>query len=294
MIDQTNLHQILTSEMRRTILQRAVYTCPYFYRASIPVGVSVKYENVIGVNADFYLTEYQSNYSETVNSFGEYLAAIYTGYNRSVYQYVNTTKKLPSALIFGNARKAALPFGDDRQQEKLPFLIRRNDKIYVEIETITSPTLDQIEIIFKGFNVLNASQGLTPTQTDQCNASLARPIEWQFFKFQINEDVREKQYVIENDNKPRILLGFGSTNEAEQIPNITVNIVDITRRLRLTDMAVPLDFIAPRIPAVQDAHIYYLPVEYYLEPYAKLQFSVHYDQQDSFTETEVSALTRTV
>jgi len=295
MIDQNNLQNNLTSEMRRTILQRAIYTQPYFYNIVIPLGASkvVLFESVTGVNRDFYLTGYQSNLTEVPLGAIFTNATIYTGYDRSVYQY-NALRKLPTNLIFYDARNSAVSSssGVDRQYEQFPFLIRSNDKIYVDVE-IDNPVDIDFHAILKGFNILNEIQPLSNRQIDQCNKSLAQDVEWQYFKFDL-EDTPKKTYTIENDNKPRILLGFSSICAVDNLPDIKLNIIDLSRRLQLTDMAIPLQYIAPRVPIVQDAHIYYLPIEYYLEPYAKLQFDIDYTEDEVFVPVEISALTRTV
>ncbi len=78
---------------------------------------------------------------------------------------------------------------------------------------------------------------------------------------------------------------------------ITIN--DLARQLRLTDNHIPLEFIAPRFTPVQDQHLYYLPIEYYWQPYAKLQFDIVNTWQilndvPIPNGAEIIALTRTV
>ena len=304
MINTTNLFQHIPIETRRTIIQRAVYTQPYFYRVSMPFGLpanskqTIFSNGVIGINRDFYLTERQANFNEVeADSNALFDIAIYSGYGRSVYRFDSNTQKLQSGFVCQEARIQPVQTNslfDDKQFEPFPVLIRRGDRVYVELRnTVENPTDDVVEVILKGFNVLD-NVYLTPTQTQQINTSLERDVEWQYFKFVIDEG-REKSYVIENDNKPRLLLGFGANADIAKAFSMETDITDITRRLKLTDTKIPIEFIAPTVPTCFDTHIYYLPTEYYLEPYAKLQFDVGFnDAIFEFDPIEVAALTRTI
>lgn len=300
MIDITNLHCDLTPEGRRTALQRAIYTQPYFYRMSIPVDNESKapfFEQTLGINRDFYLTEIQANFGEVFADVNTaYDITIYSAYNHSVYRY-EAGRKLPSGFICEEARlqqaQAGNSYFDDRQHENFPFLIRANDKVYVRIKNQTvSNTSDTVELILKGFNVLD-DVVLTPMQTDQCNDSLSREVEWQYFKLDIDR-TGLKSYIIENDNQTRLLLGFGASNNVAEVPKIEITLIETARRLRLTDTKIPLQFIAPRSPNCFDTHIYYLPTEYWLQPYAKLQFDVLFTPSGQpIFPVEIEALTRT-
>lgn len=301
MIDTTNLFQPISSEMRRSIIQRAVYTQPYFYRVNIPVDLNNKNlqisNGVIGINKDFYLTERQANFGEVrANALSFFNISIYTGYGRSVYKFDSSTQRLQTGFVCQEARLQSVGFGsffDDTQYEPFPVLIRRGDRVYIEIANLTAQnTSEVVEVILKGFNILD-NVYLAPMQTEQINKSLKRDVEWQHFKLTIDQD-GQKSYIIENDNKPRLLLGFGAQNSIAETLSIDIDISDITRRLKLTDTKIPLEFIAPRVPNCLDTHIYYLPTEYYLEPYAKLQFDIDCSNAVSFTPIEIAALTRTI
>lgn len=140
---------------------------------------------VIGINRDFYLTERQANFNEVeADSNGLFDIAIYSGYGRSVYRFDSSTQKLQSGFVCQEARvQPVIPnisLFDDKQFEPFPVLIRRGDRVYIELRnTVENPTDDTVEIVLKGFNVLDNIY-LTPTQTEQINNSLKQPVEWQF------------------------------------------------------------------------------------------------------------------
>lgn len=315
MIDIKNQGYI-SPEDRRTILQRAIYTQPYFYRMIFPVGTVeaaaqtgvVRFANAIGIDRDFYLTEIQGDFCEVFNDQQTlYDISIYSGYNNSLYRF-DATSKLPSAFIATDARfrtPVVNEIFDDRQFEYVPRLIPKNDRVYGEIKNlnleIVGNPVTELNIVLKGFSVLPDAQ-VTPMQIDQFNDSLARPVEWQVFKINVTDDAADrglKSYILENDNQPRLILGFGAINTTADkagVSEMNVTITEIARRLRLTDTMIPLQFIAPRLTCLLDAHIYYLPIEYLFNPYSKLQFDIDNIWVDNDTEAgaEIAILTRTV
>lgn len=310
MIDIKNT-KFISSEDRRTCLQRALYTQPYFYKIEIVIpiqdyaaGEFQGFAQAVGIDDDFYLTEIQANFGEAhedIHSF--FNINIYTGYNKSLYRY-DASHKLPSGFITTEARFRTVVTNevfDDRQRENSPFLIRKNDKIYFEASNAQALAQGDLPytltVVLKGFRLLE-DVFIDNRQVDQLNASLARPTEWQLFAINMDVDGK-KSYILENDNQPRLILGFSAINavtDKTQVSSIDTTIIEVARRLRLTDNQIPLQFIAPRLTCLLDAHIYYLPVEYYFQPYSKLQFDATIVNPDlnNPTGAEVSILTRTI
>lgn len=303
MLDVKNQYKI-SDEDRRFIMRRALHTCPYFYMANFPLpgGLDQQvYSEKIGINRDFYLTEMQANLGEVFHDTGALLGLnVYTGYNDSVYRF-QTSQRLPASFIATNARIELPTLFDDRQFETFPFLIRQNDKIFAEIKP-DGPKIGSTEahVVFKGFGVF-PDAFLDDRETAQINDSLAHEVTWEFFKITVPDDFEgKKSFILDNDKYPRLILGFGATNtvapQFESIINVSIN--DISRRLRLTDTAIPLEFIAPRISAALDQHIYYLPVEYYFQPMARIEFEVENiwsgHDPDVPGGAEIAILTRTI
>lgn len=305
MIDINNLNCDLTPEGRRTSLQRAIYTQPYFYRFEFPITAGdprdTQFSQNVGINRDFFITEWQGNFGEVLRETGSlFNVTLYSAYYDSLYRF-EAGHKLPTGQVLTEARFRTPITNekfDDRQAETFPYLVRKNDKIYAQIANVNVKNdVGNANIVLKGFNV-NEDAYITPMQTEQYNASLAKDVEWQFFKINVT-DQGVKQYILENDNQPRLILGFcaiNSVSEKAQVSEINVSITEIARRLRLTDTKIPLQFIAPRLTCLRDTHIYYLPVEFAFQPYSKLQFDIEniWVNDQTPAGAEISILTRTV
>ena len=317
MIDIIN-DQTLTVDERRSIINRALWTNPYFYRIDIPIPhqtvVNSVFSNKLGINRDFYITSLLDNSNNIAEKTGaEINLSLLTGYDVSPYSF--NIGKLPKSFITTDARRYDVaneppPFllhgFDDRQFETFPFLIKQNDFLRTDVQC-NGPTGPAIyTLVVKGFNVCkNAAFGSTELQ--QINDSLSNNVEWQYFKLNVTDSVNdqgEKQYFLENDRYPRLILGLGALNIDNTFlshqSEILVTLTDLSRQLQLTDNRVPLEYIAPRFTPVQDQHLYYLPIEYYWQPYAKLQFDIintwnHAGREEPFPNgAEIVALTRTV
>lgn len=304
MLDAKNQYWI-SNEDRGEILQRALRTYPYYYKMAFPIEsgapVETLYSQRIGIGKDFYLTEYMGNFGEVFTDTGAlFNACLYTGYNRSLYRF-DTSRKLPVGQLMTEARfDTVLPdqIYDDRQFETLPVKIPQNDRLYGEIASGDSPSDDaEVIIVLKGFSMLNDVY-VTPTEQAQLTESLSKDVQWEFLKVTVDKEGKHS-YILENDRYPRLILGFGavnSTSDKSLISAADFTITDISRRLQLTDTNIPVAFIAPRLTCLLDANLYYLPIEYYFQPFAKLQFDVNNvspDQNDK-QGFEIAVLTRTI
>lgn len=265
-----------------------------------------RFANAIGIDRDFYLTEIQGDFCEAFNDVASlYNISLYSGYNNSLYRY-DASSQLPSAFVATDARFRTAVVNeifDDRQYENTPRLIPKNDRVYCQVTNLVAeagnPT--DLNIILKGFSLID-DVNLDGRTIDQLNNSLSKQVEWQIFKINVTDEAADrglKSYILENDNQPRLILGCGAINSTTTKGNVSemnVTITEIARRLRLTDTAIPLQFIAPRLTCLLDAHIYYLPIEYYFQPYAKLQFDIDNIWVNGGTPAgaEIAILTRTV
>lgn len=302
MINLLNFGDLSTTR-RQQIALRAIHTQPYFYKFEFPVLAGAtpqtQYSANVGINRDFYLTDVQSNFGEAFTATGSLFdMSLWTNYQRSLYRW-QTSSKLPTPFLSYEARFQT-PVNqekfDDRQFEYKPLLIRNGDKIFAEIENAdTKNAGTDIYVILKGFNLLT-NVFLDPRETEQINNSIAAPVSPELLKFEVTETGR-RSFVITNDNRPRLILGFGATNRDEAktlVPEVKISIQDLSRRLNLTDTAIPLEFIAPRLTCLLDQHRYWLPTEYYFPPFAKLAFDVDATFQQSGNGVEINLLTRTI
>ncbi len=225
MIDTINDQAITLAERKQTV-NRALWTNPFFYKIDIPIPHQTVVNNIlsnkIGINRDFYITGFQDNSNQIAEKAGaEVNISLLTGYDISPYSF--NLGKLPKSFITTNARRFDVnqeppPFllhgFDDRQSETFPFLIRQNDFLRTDIQCTgpTGPTT--YTLVVKGFNICkNAAFGSSEIQ--DITDSLSRDVEWQIFKLKVTNDVGdegEKQYLLENDRFPRLILGFGALN----------------------------------------------------------------------------------
>ena len=312
MLDTINKGYISDSD-RQDCIQRAIYTLPFFYKMQFPVvqdiGVgplipSSEFEQRLGIGRDFYLTEIIADFGEAKDVIGSFFnLTLYTGNYDSLYRF-EAGKELPSGFIAGEARFKSITANQrfvDRQNETFPKLIRKNDHVYAKLAN-TQPRLapGTITIVLKGFIMLT-EPFVSDTETAMLNDSLSKPICWDFFKVKVTDDPHDRgkrAYVLENDKIPRLILGMGAINlktVKAQLSAIDVDITDLSRRLQMTDTAIPLQFVAPRLTSLVDEHLYYLPTEYYFAPLGKMQFEINnvWMDDDHSNGAEIAILTRT-
>lgn len=284
MIDVINQRQ-LTEEQRAAIARRVIYSQPYMYRIDFPIEAGVTKntlvsQGVLGINRDFYLTELQANFDQVFQDTGSLFdVTLYSAFNRSLWRF-DAGQRVPSGFVLTDARfrvPIVTQIFDDRQHENFPIFIRQNDKVFGEIrnQTVIGGT-SNATIVLKGFNVSPNDPYLSAPEVEQISRSLAAPVRWEYFSLRV-EDETKKEYVIENDRYPRLVLGFGAVNSTDvktDVSEATVMIDDLSRRLRLTDKPIPLEFLAPRLTCLADSHMYFLPIEYYWQPLGRLQFTI--------------------
>lgn len=308
MIDIVNQYHLSQKERRDSLL-RAIHTQPYFYKMAFDVPASNnkidEFAQRLGINRDFYLTEIQGNFGEVHDISGSFFSAsFWTGYNESLYRF-EAGLPIPTSYLMTEARfRTTLPNEkfDDRQFETFPKLIKQNGKIFGKFvdDGTNKAVASEAVTVFKGF-ALNDNY-LSTSETKEVNSSLQDEVRWEYFKITVTdqaEDRNRKSYILENDKYPRLIMGFGAINnptDKAQISAIDVNIIDLTKRIQLTDTAIPLQFIAPRLTCLSDTHIYYLPVEYYFAPLAKLQFDINNVWVNDMTPAgaEIAVLMRTI
>jgi hypothetical protein len=302
MIDCINT--LLTLQGRKDIVNRALYTNPYFYKLHFPIEAGTpkprEYQQNVGINRDFYLTEVMSNFGEVFTDSGSlFNITVYSEYLRSLYRY-NASTLLPNSFFTQEARLRT-PYAqqkfDDRQHEIFPTLIRNNDRIFAEIQNLSTKTgAADAYIVLKGFNTNNEVY-IPPSEMKLLNNSLAQESRFQFFSFNVNgEGLHNK--VKQNDNTPRLVLAFGITNRSNNktiASNATISIRDNSRRINLTDTNIPIQFIAPRLVNARDINRFYLPIEHYWPPLGQLEFNINNNIVDpGDTGFQFSILTRTV
>lgn len=277
-------NQKMTREMRLASLKRALLTQPFFTSVPFPLAAGsakqTQYGQQIDVNRDFYLTQIFGNFGEVFTNINAlFNLSLYTGHQKSLYRF-DAQQPLPSGFITQEARfrtPIVNQIFDDRQNEFIPILIKNGDKIFVQIEnTNTKIEADEVLVVLGGFQLNQAHidariAGQLQNSLDQnTNTSL------DFFKFEV-EVAGQQTFTIRNDSFPRMVLGFGVTNNDADKADVSASnvlITDNTRYLQFSNRAIPLQFLAPRMTCLLDTHIYYLPIEYYLQPFGKLQFDL--------------------
>jgi hypothetical protein len=301
MID--TLNNLLSLQQRKQILARALYTNPYFYKLNFDIssGVasSTEFGSNVGINRDFFLTEMLGNFCDAFTTTGSlFNVSVYTAFLHSIYGYVPSTL-LPVGFVMNDARFRTPIINEiyvDRQFEIPPVLIKNNDKIFVDIRNLDAKVAGaDITIVLKGFNVIKDAF-LSETETEKINRSLQGNADIEFFEITVDQQ-GINQIAKANDNFPRLILGFGITNESEnksQATQCTVTIKDTSRKVSLTDTAIPVEFIAPRMTCLQDAHLYTLPIEYYWQPFGNLEFTFNNNQTGTDDGFKFVIMTRKV
>ena len=304
MIDKANHSHDLTVEERKFILRRSLNAVPFFqYMPYDVIAGTSRQEQYVAkreVNQDFFLTEQKGNFSDVFDDTNSlFNINIYLASNgRSIYGY-NKGQPIPTGQVTTEGRfdtVVGLQKFDDRQRENISYPIRRGETILSEIVNVNPKAANATaRLMLSGYTPARYSY-ITSEVQEAINRSLTRSPNFQIFKFTVDfEGIKYRN--IENDNTPRLILGFGVQNGTSQkanIPESYISIEDARRALKWTSERVPLEFIAPRLTCVLDTHIYYLPIEYFFEPFGNLRFQVENIYQDEDFGYEFFALTRTI
>lgn len=309
MIDRVNTKDI-SLQNRRAVLSRALNATPFFNLLDFEVIAAAAsrklhyYAAKVDINKDFYLTNLRGNFGEIAEATGGFFdISIYTNLrHESVYHY-GRNDTLPSGFILNEARHNTPPnqqLFDDRQFEFIPYRIPRGDTVIAEIaQAATTAQGDTAKIVMAGYTVTPYPY-LDEDLTARINDSLSQPTQFQSFQFTVDK-IGQFDYNVKNDQKPRVVLGFGIVNFSNivsQVMQATVDIKDTMREIRLTNEAIPIEFLAPRlgqIVQVQDVHMYYLPIEHFFQPFGNLRFTINAIPPGAvLPELQVIMLTRTI
>lgn len=292
----------MDKEERLISLKRALSSMPFFTKLPFEITPGADKTQLFGnrleVNADFYLTNIQSNLGSVFTATGAlFNMSVWTQFQKSVYRF-DAGQLLPSGFIASEARfdtPVPAQIFDDRQREICPFLVKNGNKLFGSLENLTTKGEDiEAVIVLSGFQKMPSPF----IDLSQLEGSLSKETRFEYFKFTVDKEGK-RTYHIENDVFPRLILGFGARNstvDKSKISASTMIIKDYSRRLQLSDEPIPVEFYAPRLTCLRDTHIYYLPIEYYLQPFARLNFEVNNVSPDRENESgyEFVALTRTV
>lgn len=276
----------LTREQRLTAIQRALFCRPRFvqfesiFEAGVPL--QTKKRSQLKVDYDTYFTSALFNSSAWFGLTGtsRIFMEMYTLYKNSLYRSNENRETLSSFITF-DARflTSVLPPFDDRQREFMPFLVEANDALVVETSINITPLADiTTRAVLAGFMV-TPNDYYPAGVLEQLNRSLDRAVRSEHFDIFVDHGLGRQIYRIQNDGFPRLLFGFGVSGEADELAPVvnmqsTVLITDLSRRLQFSETPIPIENFAPRIPMSKDQYVYYLPVEYYLEPFANLEFEI--------------------
>lgn len=307
MIEHVNQKNISLAN-RRAVLDRALNATPFFQLMDFEVlaGASKRnyYAAKVEINKDFYLTDMRANFGEIANTTGAFFdVSVYASLrHESVYHFGRETP-LPSGFLLTEARFETPPnqqLFDDRQREFIPYKIQRGDKVLSKIGNAgTVGQLDNAKIVLYGYT-LTKYPYLDDALVRKINDSLDKPVNYQLFKINIDRE-NLSDYNLTNDGTPRLVLGFGIVNFANIVSNVaqaTIEIKDTQREIGWNNLAMPVEFLAPRLGSivqVQDVHLYYLPIEYFFQPFGNLQLKVNVTPEVGVTpEFQIVMLTRTI
>ena len=309
MITLGNRHD-LTLEERNASLFRAMHTQPFFNLLNFPVDAvgarNVDYGSKLDVNKDFYITEVVGNFNEVnaASGFAEtFVASFYAVLNQgSVYRF-SQTQRLPVGLICNEMRNGVIAVAsqqyDDRQFEYMPYRVKNGDSLIGTVRSVGGGEKGiDIDVVFKGYYIM-PNNHLSENTTRGVNESLARPIRFETWSRDITiDDAKEIETIkFDNDRTARIVLGFAVFEKSNTTAQRTIEIVDNFRNIKWSNAPLPIQAIAPKTnnagTGVRDVHIYYLPTEYLLEPFASLQCALRYISGGTDDATLVM-LTRTV
>lgn len=302
MINSINKTQILSLQQRQSLLRRSLNAVPYFNLLSYEIEAEAvrrkQYKDKIETDLDFYLTEIRNNFNELVDvTSSRWNLNIYLAESgQSVYGY-NRGDALPSPFIATDGRRnTATLLYQDVQRESVCFHVPRGDEIITELVNLTTKGApSNADVVFCGFNILPYPY-LNTRETELINDSLNDDVIFQTFEITVNHD-GQKIYSIENDSRPRLILGFGVVNATNDIADASasdISIIDSTRHIKLTNKQIPTELLMPRLGSTHDTSMYYLPIEHYFMPFGTLRFLINHTLASSDNEYTIVMLTRTV
>lgn len=319
MIDKTN-HRPLSLTERKNLLERALYVTPFHtlleyevLPSAIPInaGADFQFAARAQINKDFWLTNVRGNFAWAAINMGfqsEFNVSLYTNYNhKSVYGYGKSVT-IPAGIVAQTTRYNEQTFNnlgilawyDDTQTEMIPYFVPRGNYIISEIVNTGFKLVgEDLMIVLSGYQQ-HKYPYLDDLALDRINQSLEKPVNYQTFKVSVSPDQGQHIYAITNDIKPRLAIGFMvvPTNPAGAVyvNDSRIMIKDTTRELKLMNDEMPVTFIAPVSNCALDVSMYYLPVEYYMQPFCNLQIEINNRQSpvDLDTGYELILLTRTV
>ena len=296
--------QKLTVEQRKSILARAMNSVPMFnllpYDIITGAGKEKQYKGRLDINLDYFLTEIRGNFREVIEDTDtQWQVNIYiaeTG--QSVYGF-NKSQPLPTQMVMtdGNFTQTATEQRyDDRQREFMPFYVPRGNEVISEIVNVSAKSsIASAKILLCGYTLIKYPYINTQEQI-LINESLEDDSIYQTFVANVDNIRTKKAYNFNNDQRPRLILGFGvvdSVTRATGLKRSTISIQDTTRHLKLTNEPTPLELIAPRTPVCsQDTHNYFLPIEYYWMPQGNIRIEIENDSGQA--DYQLIMLTRTV
>lgn len=302
MLNFTN-HQDISLETRREIIQRAVSSQPFFELLQFEVLAGQEkerqYKAKFDTDKDFFVTDVKGNFNQVLNETGtEFWLSIWRGYNgESLHKYIKG-EYLPPSFQLTDARFNVATVNQryqDWQDEILPYGIPKGDSVLASIRNVGDKLeIADCKVCLAGFFALENNY-INERTTQAISESLNDEPYFELWKFDVTtEGIINNQF--SNDRFARLVLGFGvidlSTVKAD-LAESTVQITDNTRGLKLTDVAIPIEFVAPRLTALRDTHINYLPTEYLFEPFATLRFETN-TQLNGGAGYQFVMLTRTV
>lgn len=307
LVNEKTLVDALTVEDRKSIFLRALHTAPYFndFEIDLPsldgLAQPVGFKSRSHIYIDYCVTEVRTNLGDVqINNGGEYFLSIYEAESGLPLLGYNKSDPLPFIHMASNC-----PFDthhianswDDRQREFMPYVLHAGDDAIVQLTIpVGSEIPSMAHVTLCGFN-LQQTAYINDDEQQKINKSLALETVFQTFQLEVDH-TGHKIYNIFNDNTPRLILGIGVINEGidpRAVRESKINIFDTIRHLRITNQAMLLESIAPRVPQVKDSHIYYLPIEHYFCPFGNIQFDIE-NTHNIFQDTgyKLVMLTRTV
>ena len=306
--------QNLTLDERKTILERAVNSQPFFELLDFELVTGAEktgqYKAKFQVDKDFFITQVAGNFNRAFyETSSEFLLTIATAYKgESIHKFLQGDY-LPSAFQAYDARhNLTVPNQKycDLQDEILPYHVAKNNAVLATIRNISDKLQPaQAKVVLGGYFAIENAY-LNDRAMQGVNESLANEPIFELSKIQVTKEGIEN-HSFKNDRFTRLVLGFGvvdlpATDSGQNIapsaiiPNIaesTVLISDSTRGLKLNNIPIAIENLAPRLTALRDTHIYYLPTEYLFEPFAALRFETN-TLLNGGNGYEIVMLTRTV
>lgn len=307
MIDAINnqpLTRPLSLAERTAILRRAMNATPFFNLLTVPIPNTAiadvqLYEAKQNINLDFYVVEVRTNLGQVVaEGIGSptlvRMQLYIANTQKSLYGYGLNTP-LPPLFISNNVNfddtAPQMTWYEDRQVERMPLLVKNGDEVIADIFCSAATDDDTtFQTLLAGFNIIKYPY-ITPDEQKRINASLDDEPIFQTFKMDVDFD-GQKVLNIENDSRPRLILGFGIADPADSIDAeraSDVSILDASRHINFTNKQIPVQMLAPRVFGANSynntagvfiqemTHIYYLPIEYYFMPFANLRFTINND-----------------